>query len=184
MTFELQLMNWIQNYLTNQLLDKIMQFFTYIGDFGVVWIILTIILLSLKKTRTIGISLLIAMLLMLVVNNGILKNLIARSRPCQINQTVQLLIHCPDSFSFPSGHTSSSFAAMGVIWLSKGVKPSLKWSVSFVALMISISRVYLYVHFPSDIMVGAIVGWLISWLTVHFITPQILKIEKINQSIL
>lgn len=90
-----------------------------------------------------------------VVGNLILKNLVARARPCSLNTTVNLLISAPTDYSFPSGHTTSSFAA-AVIWYHADKRfgvPAL-----ILAFLIAFSRLYLYVHFPSDVIAGALIG--------------------------
>ena len=95
----------------NPILDFIMVFVSTITNHGELWIAIGLILLCFKSTRKTGFVVLTALLLMLIISNLILKNLIMRDRPCWIDTTVELLIKCPDSYSFPSGHTASGFAA-------------------------------------------------------------------------
>ena len=91
-----------------------------------------------------------------IVCNGILKNLFARTRPFDVNEAVQLLITAPKDFSFPSGHTAASFAAVAALYFTGEKKP---WKVSLVlAVLIAFSRMYLYVHYPTDILGGVLVG--------------------------
>ena len=95
------------------------------------------------------------------VCNGILKPLIARPRPCDLNSAIQLLIPRPGDDSFPSGHSGISFAAVGALFAAK----SRLWVPAFVlALIIAFSRLYLYVHWPSDVLVGALLGILLGFL--------------------
>ena len=136
--------------------DVVMCFITKLGDAGMIWIVLAVILLLIPKTRKTGIVMMAALCIDLVVCNGILKNLFARIRPCDVNTQIQLLIARPDDFSFPSGHTAASFAAVAVLYFSgerKLWKPALA-----LACLIAFSRLYLYVHYPTDILGGILVG--------------------------
>lgn len=147
------------NNLHNPILDKIMIVITNLGDAGLIWIGIAIILLFIKKTRRCGALMLVSMVLGLIIGNGILKNLIARQRPCWLDETIPLLISKPLDYSFPSGHTLASFEAAVMIFLH-----NKKWGIiSFIpAILIAFSRMYLFVHFPTDILGGAILGSIIS----------------------
>lgn len=133
-----------------------MCFVTKLGDAGMIWIALAVILLIIPKTRKTGIVMLAALCIDLILCNGILKNLFARIRPCEVNTQVPLLIARPDDFSFPSGHTAASFAAVAALNFSEERtlwKPALA-----LACLIAISRLYLYVHYPTDILGGILTG--------------------------
>lgn len=157
--------------LHNPILDKIMIFLTNLGDAGIFWIVLAVILLISKKTRKCGICMLISMGIGLIIGNGILKNVIARNRPCWIDTQIHLLIPNPKDFSFPSGHTLASFEAAITIFLF-----NKKYGVLAILLALSIafSRMYLFVHFPTDILGGAILGSSIS----IFVFYTAKKVEK------
>lgn len=121
-----------------------------------IWIVLAAILLLIFRTRKTGVVIMAALCIDLVVCNGILKNLFARIRPCDVNTQIQLLIARPDDFSFPSGHTAASFAAVAALYFSgerKLCKPALA-----LACLIAFSRLYLYVHYPTDILGGIFIG--------------------------
>lgn len=136
--------------------DTIMCLITKLGDAGIIWIVLAVILTLVTKTRKTGMIMIAALCIDFVLCNGILKNLFARIRPCDINTQIQLLIARPDDFSFPSGHTAASFAAVSALYLSGERKlwiPALA-----LACLIAFSRLYLYVHYPSDILGGVFVG--------------------------
>lgn len=135
-----------------------MKFTTHLGDAGAIWIVTAITLLLFKKTRKAGICLGVSLIVTAILGNVVLKNIFARTRPF-IEANYPIIINAPGGFSFPSGHTSSSFAAATAIALY-----FKKWSVpSFVlASLIALSRVYLYVHYPSDIIAGAILGIIIT----------------------
>lgn len=147
------------NNLHNPILDKVMIVMTNLGDAGLIWIGIAIILLFIKKTRKCGALMLVSMVLGLIIGNGLLKNLIARERPCWIDRSIPLLIPEPHDYSFPSGHTLASFEATVMIYLH-----NKKWGIiSFVlATLIAFSRMYLFVHFPTDILCGVALGTLIS----------------------
>ena len=147
----------------NDILDPIMIFFTRLGDGGFVWIVLAIILLCFKKTRKCGLVMAGAMLLGLIIVNGLIKNLVNRPRPCDLNDVIELLIPRPNESSFPSGHTTSSFAAAASIFYFYK-----KWSIAayFTACMIAVSRMYLYVHYPTDVLAGALLGTLFAVIAV------------------
>ena len=166
------------NNLHNPILDKIMIGLTYLGDAGLFWIILAIILLFIKKTRKCGFLMLISMALGLIIGNGILKNLVARSRPCWIDTGMQLLINNPTDYSFPSGHTLASFESAVMIFLHN---KKLGIISLILAVLIAFSRMYLFVHFPTDILGGAILGILIS-IIVYKIAQKVVKNkEKIKE---
>lgn len=143
----------------NPILDAIMVFVSTITNHGELWIAMGLLLLCIKQTRKTGFVVITALLLMLITNNLILKNLIMRDRPCWIDPTVELLVKCPDSYSFPSGHTASSFAAAVSILLYH--KKGGILAVLFAAV-IAFSRMYLFVHFPTDILGGIMIGSMIA----------------------
>ena len=148
---EIQILNWLQS-LHTPILDKIMQLITHLGDMGIIWIILTIVMLLIPKTRKSGVIMAAALIVDVILCNVILKNLIARVRPYDVNTAVQVLVAKPKDFSFPSGHT----AALAL------------------AILIAFSRMYLYVHYPTDILGGVIFGSLSAWIGYRISTKVLL----------
>ena len=139
-----------------RLLNTIMPAFSAIGDSGFIWLLTCLLFLLDKKTRRAGWLLLLAIALTYILGNLILKELVMRPRPfTQFGVTQQLLVSPPDDYSFPSGHTSSAFAALTMFFLTKQKARSL---ATVYALLIAFSRVYLFVHFPSDVLFGALLG--------------------------
>ena len=145
--------------LHSPVMDKIMLFFTKLGDIGMPWIAIAVILLCFKKLRPCGIAILVSLLFKELIGNLMLKNLIARQRPCWIDTTVPLLIKSPSSYSFPSGHTFDGFAASVSVFLY-----NKKWGIAAIAVgaITAFSRMYLFVHFPTDVIASVILGTLVA----------------------
>ena len=123
---------------------------------------------------------LLSMITGLILGNGILKNLIARSRPCWIDTNILLLIPNPDDFSFPSGHTLASFESAIMIFLH-----NKRWGTValIIATLISFSRLYLFVHFPTDVL-GAILLALVISVSLNYLWNKLAKMrEKKNAEI-
>ncbi len=160
---DFHILDFWQNHLTHPLLDKFMVFFTTLGNSGALWIVLGVVLLFFKTWRETGIKLLLALLLGHVVFTLGLKEIVMRARPFQQDLSIELLIGAPKEFSFPSGHTVSSLAAATVLILQKF---PLRFLALAFALIIAVSRIYLQVHFPSDVLAGLIFGVLTALLTV------------------
>jgi len=148
---------------------------TSLGDHGMFWILTGVVLLCFKKTRLMGLCVILSLAAGLLIGNTFLKNMIARERPCWIDNSVPLLINNPRDYSFPSGHTLASFEGAVSIWLY-----NRKWGTAalILAALIGFSRMYLFVHFPSDVLGGLVLGVLIAVL-VHFIVERG-KISKKN----
>lgn len=158
MPFEFIILNTIQDIRT-PLLDGIVLYITELASY--IWYILIVALLVRRSSRKLGVVLAVAMILQYLVNGGILKHLFERVRPCNIDYTVELLIKRPKDFSFPSGHSAAAFSAVAVLYGAR-IK-SLFWPVLVLAILIAFSRLYLYVHFPTDVLAGAICGFLVGY---------------------
>lgn len=172
---EIQILNMIQN-LRTPIGDTIVPLITKLGDAGIIWIILTLILLLIPKTRKTGVILTAALLVDLILCNMLLKNLVARTRPFDVNTAVQLLVAKPRDYSFPSGHTAASFASVTALYLAGEKKI---WKAALVlAVLIALSRLYLYVHYPTDIIGGVIFGSLSGYLGYKIVEWMRKKKEK------
>ena len=149
------ILDWIQSHLKCGFFDHVLTFITYLGSFGIIWILAALLFLFFKKYRRCGITMGAGMLSGLLIGNLLLKNLVRRPRPCWGDSAVELLIRMPSDFSFPSGHTLAGFIAATVIF-----RRNRKMGIAayFVAFLIAFSRLYLYVHFPSDVLGGALLG--------------------------
>ena len=164
LTLDFQILDWIQAHLRCAVLDSVMPLITKLGSAGILWILLTAVLLLIPRTRKTGFALAVSLVLDVVLCNGILKPLVARTRPYEINTAVQLIVAKPTDFSFPSGHAAASFAAVSALYFSK----DKLWIPGLViALLIAFSRLYLYVHYPSDVLAGILLGILLGFLGVR-----------------
>lgn len=174
-TVELAMLNWIQLHLRCGFLDAAAPAVSRICDHGEVWILLAAVLLARPRTRKAGACLACGLLADLLLCNLCLKPLIGRLRPFSVNTDAALLILPPGDASFPSGHTASSFAAVSALRTAGSPlwKPSLA-----LAAAIAASRLYLYVHWPTDvlggILVGVLAGRLGAWLALrsHFLSAK------------
>lgn len=159
MIWEFQFLDWMQT-LHGPLLDPVMLFLSFLGDKGVFWLLLTFLFLLRKSTRRTGIVMLAALVIDVVLCNGILKNLVGRPRPFSFTDTA-LIVSMPTDPSFPSGHTAASFAAALAL---RGMHSRLAGPALLLAALIGLSRLYLYVHFPTDVLGGIAVGIVSAWL--------------------
>lgn len=153
---------FIQESIRNPILNSIMIFITTLGDGGYIWIAATILLLIPKKTRKVGIMSAVALLGSLIINNEIIKNLVKRPRPFVTFTDLQIIIPTPSQYSFPSGHTSSSFAAAAVFYRHLPKKLGIPSVV--LAGLIGFSRLYVGVHYPTDVIAGVVMGIFLSYL--------------------
>lgn len=163
MALDWSILNVIQELFKSDFMNTVMPMITSLGNAGIIWIIIGLCMTISKKYRKTGIFVLVGLLMGLIIGNGLVKNLVARPRPCWLNPDFRLLIECPTDYSFPSGHTQASFISATIITL-KHRKMGL--IVIPLAVLIGFSRLYLYVHFPSDVLGGAIMGILIALGTV------------------
>ena len=125
------------------------------GNYGHLWVVLGIVLLIFRKTRKAGFSVLLSYALVYLTGQLGLKDLIARERPCSIDTAVQLIVSRPSSYSCPSTHTAWAFAAATAVFMHK---KSWGLLLCIPAAVIGFSRLYLFVHFPTDVLLGAVLG--------------------------
>ena len=167
------ILDFIQDYLKCGFLDWLMPRISALGNSGLIWILIAVAFLFSKNHRKQGVVLAVGLIVGFLIGNVTLKPLIARMRPSWINTGIELLIKNPMDYSFPSGHTLSSFIAAILITLNN---KKLGFVVIPLAALIAFSRMYLYVHFPSDILGAIILAFIIS-----FIVHKIFFREKISK---
>lgn len=161
MGFEFHILNGLQTIHT-PFLDTFMKSITKLGDAGIVWIILTVILLLIPKTRKAGVYMALALIVDLILCNVILKPIVARTRPYNVNKTIKLLVPPLKDYSFPSGHTAASFTSVSALYFAGRKKMAAGALV--LSIFIAFSRLYLYVHYPTDVLGGLIIGLLCGWI--------------------
>ena len=162
---DLTILDWIQANLRGPVLDRLMPLITLLGEHGLFWIGLTLVLLIIPKTRRLGGAMAIALVLDYLLCNLTIKPLAARPRPWTYRpdmlEEIQKLTTLPSDFSFPSGHAAASFAAASALVFSRN---RWGWLAMLAALGVALSRLYLHVHYPSDVLVGALLGVLCGFL--------------------
>ena len=152
--------------------DVIWTVLTYFGESGIFWIGVTLVLMCFRKTRKAGFSMGLALLIGVIIGNGVLKNVIARPRPYTLDPTLSPRLawgEMTKDYSFPSGHTLASFEAAFALFLRHK-----KWGIAalVLAFFVALSRLFLLVHYPSDLLFGALLGILFAYLatrTVDFL---------------
>ena len=164
MSIDWSILHWIRDVLTWLFLDFLMPKLTLLSNGGAVWLLAAGGLLCTKKYRRQGLLLLGGLAVGVLVGNVCLKNLIARPRPCWLDSSVRLLIADPTDYSFPSGHTLSS--VIGATILTKTDR-RFGYAAIPLAALIAFSRLYLYVHFPSDVLAAAVLGVMIGELAFY-----------------
>ena len=164
--FDLPVLDWIAEHLWCPALDFLMPKITLLGDAGIFWMIIAAALLLFRKTRRTGVGMLLALLMGLLLCNLTLKPLCQRPRPYDyqydvFGRVIPLIIERQHDFSFPSGHTIASFEAAGVI-----VMNNKKWGTAalILACLIAFSRMYLYVHYPTDVLTSVVLGLILAFL--------------------
>lgn len=159
MNIDFLILDFIKEYLKNPAFDFLMPKITALGNAGMIWIVAAIVLLLVPKYRKGGIALAVGLIAGLLLGNLTLKPLIARTRPFDLVEGIELLITAPRDFSFPSGHTLSSFIGAFILTMTD---KRFGYVAIPLAVLIAFSRLYLYVHFPSDILGGIVLAAIIS----------------------
>lgn len=151
-----QILLWIQEYLRVECLNGIVKAISFLGNGGWFWILTALFFTYGKNTRRAGIMALVSMAVCALIVNIILKNAVARIRPYEVLKGLTLLVERQRDYSFPSGHTSASFAAAWMYF--KYLKKHLARAFLVMAALISLSRLYVGVHYPSDVLAGFLIA--------------------------
>ena len=164
-SFDLPILEWIAGNLQCAFLDFLMPLITVLGDAGIFWIAAAVVLMLFPKHRKAGLSMGIALLIGVVLCNMILKPWVGRIRPYDyqlehFGKTIELLVATPHDYSFPSGHTIASFEAAVALTVHN---KKLGIPAMILAVLIAFSRMYLYVHYPTDVLASVILGTAIAF---------------------
>lgn len=172
---DISIVRFIREFIANPVLDFLMPVITLIGEDGLLWIVLSLILLFFKKTRKAGFVMALSLLLGFLTINVTIKPLFDRVRPYVIDN-VPILIKGLGDGSFPSGHTACCFEGAASLLLC-GYR---KWGKLALlgAVLVAFSRIYLYVHYPSDVIAGAILGVIIAYISLFIVNKTLEKVQK------
>lgn len=166
--FEANIIFWIQNHLRVGFLTPLVQAITSLGNAGLFWILLTACLLLFKKTRRAGLCCALALILDLLVVNIAIKPLVDRIRPYNVIEDIVVLTRLPSDPSFPSGHSAASFAAAWALFRAQ--KKPLGIPALVLAGLIALSRLYVGVHYPTDVLCGALIGIIVAEIAVRIVS--------------
>lgn len=180
LNFDWSVFQFVENYLWCPFLDAVMTFITHLGDGGVIWIITAVILIFTKKYRKCGIAMGVGLLGSLVFVDWIIKPVIARPRPFNFEGWPAAfnfpgLISEPSSWSFPSGHSSSSFAAATALFATN---KKLGIPALILAFLVAFSRIYVHVHYPTDVIAGILFGAFLGAMAALIVTKAYPKAEN------
>jgi undecaprenyl-diphosphatase len=160
---DVRIISYVQEHCHNRITDLIFPLLSRIGNAGAIWLAAAIFLGYSRHARNFAFMLFFSMVLAHILSQ-ILKPIIGRPRPFVRNPGVRLLIHTPGGYSCPSGHSASSFAAATVIWLYSS---RFGAAALILALLIAFSRVFLFVHYPSDTLLGSLLGVLCAFIVIY-----------------
>lgn len=158
-----EILLWIQEHVRNIYLTPFMVVITTMGNAAAVWCLIAIVLLCRKERRRVGIMMVVAMLTSFFINNLLLKNIVARTRPYERIAELHLLVGKAVDLSFPSGHSASSFAAAMVLCLAMPKRYGIPAMI--LATSIALSRLYVGIHYPFDVAFGIVSGSVIGYMS-------------------
>lgn len=173
--FEGRFLLFVQEHLRVPALNGAVTFITHLGDTGIIWIVLTLVLLIVPRTRKAGAVCAAALVINLLLTNVFLKNLVQRIRPYDAMDALKILVDAEHDFSFPSGHTACSFACA---WAMRRTLGRRFWSPAILlAVLISLSRLYVGVHYPTDVLGGLVIGIFAAEITYALLRRYAPKLE-------
>ncbi len=178
-TWDSNVLLWIQENIRNSILTPIFLFITKLGDGGIIWIAFSLLFLILPKYRKVGYSCVTSMIMTFIVVNLFLKNIVARTRPYEVIEGLNRLVPAQSDFSFPSGHSAHAFA-VGVVILIM-MKKRIGVPIFFLAITMALSRLYIGVHYPTDVMCGIAVGTLMALISIWIVDKKIHRLKQYFQ---
>ena len=171
-------LSWLYSIPRTVFLDRFFLFFTQLpGAIGQLWLIAGIVLLFFKRTRKTGAAVLVSYIGVLLFGELLLKHVVTRMRPCQIDQTFAMLVERPTSSSFPSTHSAFAFGTAMAIFMNHRRAGVLMF---IVATLVAFSRLYLFVHFPTDVLCGIVLGIAVGFAAVRICDFVEKKMQKEN----
>lgn len=165
---DIQILNWIQEHISCEVLDKVFPVITFLGNYGWFFVLIAIVLFCIPKYRKWGAYLGTSLGIGYVFGNMLIKNVVARTRPYDVVENIILLVDKLKDYSFPSGHTMVVFEFFAVLCCLP-VKKIYKVLAGILAFAIAFSRLYLYVHYPSDVLAGMLLGSLFGVMGVRIV---------------
>ncbi len=172
--FEFRILEVLHEWLSCDFMDAVMVGVSSLGNGGAIWIVAAIIMMSIRKYRKCGYVFVAALLIGLVFGVLIMKNLVARPRPCELFEGFEMLVSKPLDNSFPSGHTLASFISAFILL---EVNKKIGLAATVVAVLMAVSRMYLFVHFPTDIMGGIVLA-----LVIYLFVRKYLQMDETAES--
>lgn len=170
MKWDGEILLWIQERVRAEGLTGVMRAITHLGDAGALWVLLAVVLLMMKRTRRLGAACASALAMGALATNVLLKNAVHRIRPYVALEKLSILVSEPSDFSFPSGHATASFAAAWALFRLAPKKVGVPALV--LAALIALSRLYVGVHYPTDVLAGAIIGILAGEISARLIRRE------------
>ncbi len=169
---EKAILDWIQDHWKSEKLDKLMVKYTTMGNAGAIWIGAGLALMTTKKYRAAGATLLSALAIGGFTANMIIKKIVARPRPCWL-EDIELPLPNPKDTSFPSGHSMASASAAVSLTYADGMLGVVALPA---AVLMAFSRMYLYLHYPTDVLGGILLGSVLGMVSGKYIYPKFKKV--------